>query len=57
MSNTRLTYQIIPGLRTALSVDNLLDEDYEVYVELPGGAGGPYTIPGRTVTAALIFER
>jgi iron complex outermembrane receptor protein len=52
----KVNYQVISGLRAFLAVDNLLDDTYAVYANLPGSAAGLYTMPRRRATAGLLFE-
>ncbi|HEC79390.1 MAG TPA: TonB-dependent receptor, partial [candidate division WOR-3 bacterium] len=46
--NTRFSYSFSFGLRPFIAVDNLLDQDYVVYANLPGGSAGRYMMPMRT---------
>lgn len=56
VANAKLSYELIRGLQAFLAVDNLLDEDYVIYADLPGGAAGLYTMPGRMVHLGLTAE-
>jgi len=50
------SYQIISGVRVFIAVDNVTDDTYAVYANLPGSAAGLYTMPRRRATAGLVFE-
>ncbi|MBL7075303.1 TonB-dependent receptor [candidate division KSB1 bacterium] len=54
--NAKLNYKIVPGFRVFLAVDNFLNRDYAIYVDLPGGSAGVYTMPGRAVTGGVSFS-
>jgi len=54
VANVGLSYQVISGLRVSLAMDNILNEKYEIYADLPSGAG-LYAMSQRTFTAGLIF--
>ena len=48
--NTKFIYNLNPNWKVFLAVDNLFDEDYKIYVDLPGTAAGKYPMPGQTFT-------
>jgi len=50
----RLSYAILPGVRAVLALDNLFNERYVIYVDLPSGAG-QYRMPGRTLSGGLML--
>lgn len=54
--NTKLTYTLRLGLQPFFAVDNVFNQDYEIYANLPGGTGGLFTMPGRTLTLGLEYE-
>jgi len=54
--DVRVAKTLHHGLGAFFSVKNLLDEDYQVYVEIPGGRSGLYEMPGRRYLAGLTFE-
>ena len=56
MTDVKLGYEVLPGLQLSLAVDNVLDEAYEIYVDLPGGSAGLYAMPQRTFTTGLTFK-
>ncbi len=56
VANMKLSYEVIPGLQASLAVDNILDEEYEIYADLPGGAAGLYSMPKRAFTIGLNFK-
>jgi len=51
--NTKLIYNLNPNWEVFLAVDNLFDEDYQIYVDLPGSAAGKYPMPGQTFTLGI----
>ena len=46
----------IKGLILFAGVENLFDERYALFVDLPGGEAGLYEMPGRTVFGGLKFS-
>ena len=47
-----------PGnLSLLLEVENLLDEKYDIYVDLPSGAAGLYRMPGRSFNLGVNLHR
>ncbi|MFH1006095.1 MAG: TonB-dependent receptor [Candidatus Latescibacterota bacterium] len=56
VTDVRLSYEVLPGLQASFAVDNVLDREYEIYADLPGGAAGLYAMPKRTLTAGLTFK-
>ncbi len=55
VANTKLSYELFAGLKAFIAVDNILDEEYEIYVDLPGGIG-PYLMPKRQFTCGISFK-
>lgn len=56
VAHTKVSYEIRRGIRPFLAIDNIFDEKYEIYADLPGGeVAGLYTMPGTTLTAGLNF--
>ncbi len=49
-------YEILSGLSAFLAVDNVLDDRYAIYANLPGSAAGLYTMPRRRATAGLTWQ-
>jgi len=45
----------IKGIRLFAGLDNLLDEEYALFVDLPGGEAGLYSMPGRTFVFGLKY--
>jgi len=43
------------GITVFASVDNILDEEYAVFTDLPGGSAGLYGMPGRTFLAGIRY--
>jgi iron complex outermembrane receptor protein len=56
VTNTKLTYTLRFGLQPFFAVDNVLNQDYAIYANLPGGAAGLYTMPKRAFTVGLQYE-
>jgi len=54
--NTRLSYAFPFGLRPFIAVDNLFDQNYLVYANLPGGSAGLYRMPRRTFTVGFDYR-
>lgn len=54
--NTKMSYQVYTNLQVFLAVGNLLDREYELYVDLPGAQAGLYLMPKRTITAGVRFQ-
>jgi len=52
----KFSCRIVSGLKAFLAVDNLMDDTYAIYANLPGSAAGLYTMPRRRATSGLIFE-
>ncbi len=53
VANTKLSYEVIPGLGAFLAVNNILDKGYEIYADLSGGAAGLYSMPKRTFAIGM----
>lgn len=51
--NSRLSYDINKNFEVFIGADNIFDEDYLVYSDLPGSAAGIYPMAGRTFTAGI----
>ncbi|MDZ7261923.1 MAG: TonB-dependent receptor [candidate division KSB1 bacterium] len=56
VTNVKLTYELLSGFQAFLGIDNMFDEDYATYADLPGGAAGVYSMPGRTVISGLTIK-
>ncbi len=56
IANTKLSYKILDGLQAFFAVDNILNRDYEIYADLPGGGAGLYTMPKRSFTVGLNYK-
>ena len=54
--NVRGDYEIIKGWSVFVAANNLFDEDYVIYADLPSGAAGTYTMPGRSLHAGLKYK-
>ncbi|MCK4591337.1 MAG: TonB-dependent receptor [Candidatus Latescibacteria bacterium] len=53
VANTKLSYNVIPGVKAFLAVNNILDKEYEIYADLSGGAAGLYSMSKRTLTIGM----
>jgi outer membrane receptor protein involved in Fe transport len=54
--DARLGYEISTALEAFMAVDNILDNTYAIYANLPGSAAGLYTMPRRRLTAGLMLQ-
>lgn len=48
--NSPLEAKLFSFLRPFWEINNILNEDYRIYVDVLGGAAGVYTLPGRNLT-------
>lgn len=53
----RLAYRLLPMLQAHLTLENLLNHRYSMFVDLPGTAAGLYQQPGRSFTIGLGFGK
>ncbi|MBN2620618.1 TonB-dependent receptor [candidate division WOR-3 bacterium] len=53
--DTKISYKIFSGFQPFIAVDNITDETYDVYANLPGSAAGLYRMPGRSYTVGLQY--
>ena len=51
--DTKLSYQALSGLGIFWAIDNLFNEDYVTYANLPGNAAGLYAMPQRRWATGL----
>jgi len=51
--NTRMSFHITQKINIYLDINNLLNKDYNIYVELPGIASGIYPMPGRNLNIGI----
>ena len=49
----KLSYSLPFGLKPFLAINNITDEDYEVYADLPSGRAGLYKMPKRSITLGM----
>lgn len=54
--DVKMSYEVLHGLSAFLAVDNIFDDSYAVYANLPGSAAGLYTMPRRRFTTGLNFR-
>ncbi len=54
--DVKMSYEVLHGLSAFLAVDNIFDDSYTVYANLPGSAAGLYTMPRRRFTTGLNFR-
>jgi len=52
----KLNCRIVSGLSAFAAVDNVTDDTYASYANLPGSSAGLYTMPRRRATAGLCLE-
>lgn len=57
LMNSRLSIELSKKLDIFVDLYNLFNEDYLIYVELPGTASGAYPMPGRHVNIGLRWEQ
>lgn len=55
--NSRLAYKISPTIEVFCDLNNLLDTDYQIYVDLPGLEAGSYPMPGANINLGLRVKR
>ena len=48
--NTKIIYKLFNHFNIFLAVNNIFNENYKIFVDLPGLAAGAYKMPGRTFT-------
>lgn len=53
--NFKFSYEITPGIEAFLGCDNLLNENYQIYVDLPSNSG-LYSMPSRGYTLGLTLK-
>lgn len=53
LMSTRLKFNVSPAVHLFLDINNVLNEDYLIFVELPGIASGVYPQPGRNFLAGI----
>jgi iron complex outermembrane receptor protein len=51
--DAKLSYELLGGAQLFLAIDNLFDDSYTVYANLPGSSAGLYTMPRRRFTTGL----
>ncbi|MGM0568598.1 MAG: hypothetical protein ACQESB_05215, partial [Elusimicrobiota bacterium] len=51
----QLNYNLLDNLKIFSKIDNLMDESYSIYADIPGGAG-VYPMPGRSFSLGLGYE-
>jgi len=55
--SSRLKWDFSPAVELFLDINNIMDEDYLIFIELPGIASGPYPQPGRNFHLGLRFKK
>lgn len=55
--NGRFIVNITKSVDLLLDINNILDNEYNIYGEFPGLSAGLYRMPGRTVQVGLRFRR
>lgn len=51
--NSRLAYKLTSSIEVFCDLNNLLDTDYQIYVDLPGLEAGAYPMPGANVNFGI----
>ncbi|MBN2245490.1 MAG: TonB-dependent receptor, partial [Candidatus Aminicenantes bacterium] len=51
--SSRLAYEITSGIELFCDLNNLLDTDYQIYVDLPGLEAGTYPMPGAAINLGI----
>ena len=54
--NSKISYTLGFGLQPFVAVDNVLDRNYDIYVNLPGGSAGLYKMTERNYTVGLSYK-
>lgn len=49
VTNLFAGFELVKSLRLFLKMENILDRDYFIYVDIPGGRAGIYRMPGRSM--------
>ena len=53
--DARVSRYVVENLEVFFSAKNLLDEEYDIYTEIPGGNSGLYRMPGRRYLLGMAF--
>jgi outer membrane receptor protein involved in Fe transport len=53
--DTKFSYVLPYGLQPFVAVDNITDEEYVTFANLPGSAAGLYCMPGRSYTIGVQY--
>ncbi len=56
VNNVRISRHIFDTLEAFLTVKNIFDEHYDIYVEIPGGKSGTYRMPGRRYLVGISYR-
>jgi len=51
--NARLDFKVFSAMHFFLDLNNIFNEDYLIFVDLPGTAAGPYPMPGRNFNLGI----
>ncbi len=54
--NSKISYTLPFGLKPFIAVDNVLDRNYDIYANLPGGSAGLYKMTERNYTLGLSYR-
>ncbi len=54
--NSKISYTLWFGLKPFVAVDNVLDRNYDIYANLPGGSAGLYKMTERNYTVGLSYK-
>jgi iron complex outermembrane receptor protein len=53
--NSYLSYEVFPGLRAFLAVDNITNQKYSIFVNLPGTENGLVEMPGISLSIGMKY--
>jgi len=51
--NARLDFKVLTAVNFFLDLNNIFNEEYLIYVDLPGTAAGAYPMPGRNFNLGI----
>lgn len=56
VANTYAGLKITDNLHLFLKIENILNRNYQIYVDIPGGKAGLYRMPGRNINFGLSWS-
>ncbi|MGD9139964.1 MAG: TonB-dependent receptor [bacterium] len=54
--NARLSSYVAAGFDAFFSIENITDEEYDIYTSVPGGKTGLYRMPGRRFLVGVTYD-